>query len=55
MSRLQEFHKPGKVFKQVKSVSLRLPDSTGADKMHKVMVYMSTAGTPTFAIGVPLD
>lgn len=52
---LQEFHKPGKSYKQVKAESMRLPDSTGKDVTHRVMVYMSTAGTPHFAIGVPSD
>lgn len=54
-AQLQQFHKPGKTYKQVKAVSLRLPNVHGADKIHPVMVYMSTAGTPHFAIGVPSD
>lgn len=52
---LQEFHKPGKAYKQVKAETIRLPDVHGADMNHRVMVYMSTAGTPSFAIGVPSD
>lgn len=52
---LHEFHKPGKGYKQVKADTQQLPDQAGADKQHRVMVYMSTAGTPHFAIGVPYE
>lgn len=52
---LQEFHKPSRGYKQVKAERISLPDRTGADKLHSVMVYMSTSGTPHFAIGVPQD
>lgn len=55
MSNLQEFHKPSKAYKQVKAEKIRLPNRHGADVMHSVMVYMSTAGTPHFAIGIPVD
>ena len=52
---LQEFHKPGPAYKQVKAESMRLPDVHGEDVTHRVMVYISTSGTPHFAIGVPSD
>lgn len=55
MSNLQEFHKPAKAYKQVKAEKVRLPDKHGANVTHSVMVYMSTAGTPHFAIGIPAD
>lgn len=55
MSNLQEFHKPAKAYKQVKAEKVRLPDKHGANVTHSVMVYMSTAGTPHFGIGIPED
>lgn len=54
MSNLLEFHKPGKAYKQVKAETVRLPDASGKYVNHRVMVYMTTAGTPAFAVGVPL-
>lgn len=55
MNTLQEFHKPGKAYRQVKAEKKMLPDVHGKSMPHSVMVYMSTAGTPHFAIGVPKD
>jgi hypothetical protein len=55
IANLQEFHKPGPAYKQVKAESMRLPDVHGEDVTHRVMVYISTSGTPHFAIGVPSD
>lgn len=55
MSDQFEFHKPSKTYKQVKSVNLNLPNRLGKHVLHRVMIYMSTAGTPDFAAGVPQE
>lgn len=50
-----EFTKPGKSYKQVKTVSMSLCDSRGEITGTKVTVYLSTAGTPSFAVGLPKE
>lgn len=55
MSNKYEFGSPGRPYKKVKTVSLRLFNCDGEDVEHNVSVYLHSSGTPTFCIALPCD
>lgn len=55
MSTTYEFGSPGRPYKKVKTVSLRLFNCEGEDVEHNVSVFLHSAGTPTFCIALPCD